>query len=122
MKTPNLDRLCREGVRCGRHYSQAAPCGPGRASLYTGLYQLNHRVVANGAPLDGRFDNIALAARRAGYRPTLFGYTDQAIDPRAADGPSDPRLSTYEEVLPGFEANVYWPGGRMDAKETRSAR
>jgi arylsulfatase A-like enzyme len=115
VKTPHLDRLSREGVRCARHYSQAAPCSPGRASLYTGLYQLNHRVVANGAPLDRRFDNIAWAARRAGYRPTLFGYTDQAIDPREATGPGDPRLSTYEEVLPGFEAEVYWPSGRMDA-------
>jgi arylsulfatase A-like enzyme len=113
--TPHLDRLAREGVRCGRHYSQAAPCGPGRASLYTGLYQLNHRVVANGTPLDARFDNIALAARRAGYVPTLFGYTDQAIDPRDAAGPDDPRLSSYEDVLPGFEAALYWPFGRMDA-------
>lgn len=114
VKTPHLDRLASEGVRFTRHYSQAAPCGPGRASLYTGLYQFNHRVVANGTPLDRRFDNIALAARRAGYQPTLFGYTDQAIDPRDAAGPDDLRLSTYEEVLPGFEARVYWPFGRMD--------
>ena len=90
-------------MRLARHYSQCAPCGPGRASLYTGLYQMNHRVVANGTPLDRRFDNIALAARRAGYAPTLFGYTDQSIDPRDADGPDDPRLSNYEGVLPGFE-------------------
>ncbi|HXU99675.1 MAG TPA: sulfatase-like hydrolase/transferase [Caulobacteraceae bacterium] len=115
VRTPHLDRLAGEGVRCARHYSQAAPCGPGRASLYTGLYQLNHRVVANGTPLDRRFDNIAWAARRAGYVPTLFGYTDQAIDPREAAGPGDPRLSSYEDVLPGFEAALYWPFGRMDA-------
>jgi len=103
VRTPNLDRLTREGVRLARHYSQAAPCGPGRASLYTGMYQMNHRVVANGTPLDARFDNIAHAARRAGYVPTLFGYTDQAVDPRETDGPDDPRFATYEEVLPGFE-------------------
>jgi arylsulfatase A-like enzyme len=103
VKTPNLDRLAAQGVRLARHYSQAAPCGPGRASLYTGLYQMNHRVVANGTPLDARFDNIAHAARRAGYAPTLFGYTDQAVDPRETDGPDDPRFATYEEVLPGFE-------------------
>ncbi|MGH6998809.1 MAG: sulfatase-like hydrolase/transferase, partial [Phenylobacterium sp.] len=52
VRTPNLDRLAQQGVRLARHYSQAAPCGPGRASLYTGTYQLNHRVVANGTPLD----------------------------------------------------------------------
>ena len=103
VKTPNLDRLCEHGVRLSRHYSQASPCAPGRASLYTGQYQMNHRVVANGTPLDKGFDNIALAARRAGYTPTLFGYTDQSIDPRVTTGADDARLQTYEGVLPGFD-------------------
>jgi arylsulfatase A-like enzyme len=103
VKTPNLDRLAGSGVRFARHYSQAAPCAPGRASLYTGMYQMNHRVLGNGSPLDRGFDNIALMARRAGYQPALFGYTDQAIDPRDSTGPDDPRLSSYEGVLPGFD-------------------
>jgi arylsulfatase A-like enzyme len=115
VRTPNLDRLAREGLRLARHYSQAAPCAPGRASLYTGMYQMNHRVVANGTPLDRRFDNIAKAARRAGYTPTVFGYTDQAIDPRDASGPDDPRLSTYEGVLPGFEVGLAWGLGAPGA-------
>jgi len=106
VRTPNLDRLAQGGVRFARHYSQAAPCGPGRACLYTGTYQFNNRVVANGTPLDARFDNIALAARRAGYVPTLFGYTDQSIDPRQSTGPDDPRLSNYEGVLPGFNVEL----------------
>ncbi|HEX6658714.1 MAG TPA: sulfatase-like hydrolase/transferase, partial [Ilumatobacter sp.] len=104
VRTPHLDRLASAGVRFARHYSQAAPCGPGRASLYTGMYQFNHRVVANGTPLDRRFDNVALAGRRAGYSPVMFGYTDQSVDPRDAAGPDDPRLSFYEGVLPGFDA------------------
>lgn len=103
VKTPNLDRLAGSGVRFARHYSQAAPCAPGRASLYTGMYQMNHRVLGNGSPLDRGFDNIAWMARRAGYQPALFGYTDQAIDPRDSTGPDDPRLSSYEGVLPGFD-------------------
>jgi arylsulfatase A-like enzyme len=103
VRTPNLDRLASHGVRLARHYSQAAPCGPGRASLYTGTYQMNHRVVANGTPLDARFDTVALAARRAGYAPALFGYSDQAVDPRTLDSPEDPRLWTYNGVLPGFD-------------------
>jgi len=106
VQTPNLDRLAREGVRLSRHYSQAAPCSPGRACLYTGTYTFNNRVVANGTPLDDRFDNVARAARRVGYDPTLFGYTDQSIDPRRADGPSDPRLWTYQGILPGFSVGL----------------
>ncbi len=103
VKTPNLDALANAGVRLDRHYSQAAPCSPGRACLYTGMYQMNNRVVANGTPLDARFDNVAHAGRRAGYAPALFGYTDQSVDPREATGPKDPRMQTYTGVLPGFD-------------------
>jgi arylsulfatase A-like enzyme len=102
VRTPNLDRLASAGVRFDRHYSQAAPCSPGRACLYTGTYQMNNRVVANGTPLDDRFDNVARAARRAGFDPALFGYTDQGVDPRLVAAGDDPRLSSYEGVLPGF--------------------
>jgi len=102
--TPGLHELARHGVHFERHYSQASPCSPGRASLYTGMYQMNHRVVANGTPLDRSFDNLALAARRAGYSPALFGYTDQAVDPRDTVGAHDPRLQSYEGVLPGFDS------------------
>ncbi len=101
VRTPNLDALAAEAMVFANHYATCAPCSPARASLYTGLYQMNHRVVANGAPLDARFDNVALAARRAGYLPTLFGYTDTALDPRGRDT-RDPELESYEEVLPGF--------------------
>jgi arylsulfatase A-like enzyme len=106
VRTPNLDRLARSGVLLGRHYSQAAPCSPGRACLYTGTYQMNNRVVANGTPLDDRLDNLARAARRAGFDPTLFGYTDQGADPRTIRSAEDPRLSTYEGVLPGFSVEL----------------
>ncbi len=109
VRTPNLDRLAAGGVRLTRHYSQAAPCGPGRACLYTGTYQFNNRVVGNGTPLDFRFDNVARAARRAGYVPTVFGYADQALDPREATGPDDRRLSTYQGFPPGFEVGLDLP-------------
>ena len=111
VRTPAIDELCAEGLRFARHYGQAAPCGPGRAALYTGTYQMNNRVVMNGSPLDDRFDNIARAARRNGYDPVLFGYTDQAIDPRTVDE-DDPRLSTYEGVLPGFRCELDLTRGR----------
>jgi arylsulfatase A-like enzyme len=103
VRTTHLDALAVDAVRFTRHFSQAAPCGPGRASLCTDMYQMNHRVVGNGTPLDSRYDNVALAARRAGYDPAPFGYTDQAIDPRDATGPDAPPLSTHNGVLPGLD-------------------
>jgi arylsulfatase A-like enzyme len=108
VKTPNLDALAAQGVAFLNHYSQAAPCSPARAALYTGLYQMNNRVVRNGTPLSDRFDNIAKAARRAGYDPTLFGYTDVSLDPTNR-APGDPDLTTYEGVLPGFTTRIKLP-------------
>ncbi|MCM2291667.1 alkaline phosphatase family protein [Allorhizobium sp. BGMRC 0089] len=101
VKTPHVDALAASGTIFSRHYAAAAPCAPARASIYTGLYQMNHRVCRNGSPLDARLDTIALAARRAGYDPTLFGYTDVAPDPRSRHA-NDPHLTSYEGILPGF--------------------
>lgn len=107
--TPTLDRLAAEGVRLARHYSQAAPCSPGRAALYTGTYQMNNRVVANGTPHRVSLDNVARVARRSGFNPTLFGYTDQGLDPATAVGDDDPRLTYYDGVLRGFSIGCYLP-------------
>ena len=108
VRTPNVDALARQGTLFRRHYAGSAPCAPARACLYTGLYQMTNRVCRNGTPLDARHDTIALAARRAGYEPVLFGYTDVAPDPRRHH-PADPVLRSYEGVLPGFSVRVLLP-------------
>jgi arylsulfatase A-like enzyme len=94
------------------HFAQCSPCGPSRASLLTGMYLMNHRSVRNGTPLDARFTNVALEARKAGYDPSLIGYTDTSADPRRHDR-NDPALSTYAGTLPGFKQLI--PGSEGDA-------
>ena len=101
LKTPYVDALAADGVLFRRHYTQASPCGPARASLLTGLYAHNHRSVRNGTPLDDRHANLARELRSAGYDPALFGYTDTSLDPRLLPL-GDPRRGTYEGVMPGF--------------------
>src|SRR5712691_6422438 len=105
LKTPHLDALAADGVLFRQHYTQASPCGPARASLLTGLYAHNHRSVRNGIPLDDRHTNLAREARKAGYDPVLFGYTDTSVDPRLYSA-GDPALETYEGVLPGFSRGL----------------
>lgn len=102
VKTPNLDRLIADGVLFENHFGQCTPCGPSRTSLLTGLYLMNHRSGRNGTPLDARHTNVALEARKLGYEPALFGYTDTSVDPRGRP-PLDPALQAYDEgVMPGF--------------------
>ena len=105
LKTLHLDRLAADGVLFRRHFAQASPCGPSRAALLTGTYQHNNGVMRNGTPLARRFTNLALEARRAGYDPALFGYTDTAPDPTGLD-PADPALRSYEGVMPGCTVMV----------------
>ena len=69
---------------------------------------MNTRVVRNGMLLDQRHDNIARMLRRGGYDPTQFGYSDQAIDPRATSG-DDPWLRTYEGGAAGFTTRLRLP-------------
>jgi arylsulfatase A-like enzyme len=108
VETPTLDGLAQRGVLFANHWANAAPCGPSRACLYTGTYQHQNRSVLNGTPLDARFTNVALIARAMGYDPVLFGYTDTSVDPRTVPA-DDPRLFSYEGVLPGFDAVVLDP-------------
>jgi arylsulfatase A-like enzyme len=103
LQTPALDALASRGVLFANHWANAAPCGPSRACLYTGTYLHHNRSVLNGTPLDARFTNVALLAREVGYDPVLFGYTDTSVDPRTVP-PGDPRLFSYEGILPGFRA------------------
>ena len=101
LRTPNLDALCADGVTFRNHFTQAVPCGPGRASLHTGLYMMNHRVAQNSVPMDARHTNLALEMRRAGYEPGLVGYTTTTPDPRVTP-PEDPRFRNLGALMPGW--------------------
>lgn len=103
LRTPNLDRLCREGVTFRNHVTNAVPCGPARASLLTGLYLMNHRAVQNTVPLDSRHMNLGKALRHIGYDPALIGYTTSTPDPRTT-GARDPRFTTLGDLMEGFRA------------------
>jgi arylsulfatase A-like enzyme len=121
VRTPNVDRLAREGVLFRNHFAGAAPCSPARACLYTGLYQMTNRVCRNGTPMDGGRWNVARAARALGYDPTLFGYTDVAPDPRD-HAAGDPVLRSYEGILPGFTPRQLLPEHQKQWLSWLSAR
>ena len=71
----------------------------------TGLYAHKHRSIGNGVPLDARHPTLFTQLRRAGYRPTLFGYTDTTLDPRGKPA-RDPDNGDYENVCPGMAVDT----------------
>ncbi len=102
---PHIQALRKEAVTFTSHFSVTNPCGPSRASIFTGLYAMNHRSVRNGTPLANGFANVAREMRKLGYDPMLFGYTDTSLDPQVHH-PNDPDLRGEEHVLPGFREVV----------------
>jgi arylsulfatase A-like enzyme len=115
VRTPHLDALAADGTLFTSHFGQCPPCGPSRTSLLTGMYQMNHRSVQNGTPLDGGFTNLAELARTGGYQPWVIGYTDTTLDPRRFH-PSDPRVGHSAELLPGILQ--YAPGSEQASRDS----
>ncbi|MGE4611441.1 MAG: sulfatase-like hydrolase/transferase [Paracoccaceae bacterium] len=101
VQLPHLAALQKDAVAFRKHYSVTNPCGPSRASIFTGRYAMKHRSIRNGTPLAHDMPNIASEMRKFGYDPMLFGYSDTSLDPRTRH-PNDPDLKNEESVLPGF--------------------
>lgn len=101
----NLRSFQQDAVRFDQHFSVINPCGPSRCSLLTGKYGMNHRSVRNTTPLASGIPNLATESRKAGYLPSLFGYTDTGQDPRGRH-PKDPDLGQEETRIEGIEERV----------------
>src|SRR5262249_11423584 len=50
VRTPNLDRIAREGVRFATTYTVSPVCSPSRASAFSGRYAHVHGVTTNAVP------------------------------------------------------------------------
>ena len=75
LKTPNIDRLARHGVRFRNAFVTTSICAASRASIFTGLYERTHRYTFRTPPLAARFvdDSYPVRLRQAGYRTGFIG-------------------------------------------------
>ncbi len=75
MRTPNIDRLAKEGVRFVNVYAGSSLCAPSRCCLLTGKHSGHTSVRVNwgGAPLRPEEETIASVLKRAGYATGGFG-------------------------------------------------
>lgn len=48
LTTPNMDRVCAEGIRFDQYYCSDAPCLPSRASLVSGMFGIRNGAVGHG--------------------------------------------------------------------------
>ena len=100
LKTPNLDKLAKEGTRFDQFYSAASVCSPSRAAFMTGHYPARHRIHRhlsnhghnkhNKMPdfLNPKATTVTRLLQQAGYRVGHFGkwhlgHTKNAPEPGA---------------------------------------
>jgi arylsulfatase A-like enzyme len=75
VKTPNIDRLGREGAYFENHFVTTPLCSPSRGSFLTGQYVHTHGVTDNRdhAELSHKLVTHALHLRKAGYETAFVG-------------------------------------------------
>ncbi|MDD5521172.1 MAG: arylsulfatase [Kiritimatiellae bacterium] len=80
IKTPNIDRMAKEGIRFTQLYTGTSVCAPSRASLMTGLnmghcpIRANREIKPEGQmPLPGDVPTVAEVLKSAGYATACTG-------------------------------------------------
>ncbi|MFD3547247.1 sulfatase-like hydrolase/transferase [Streptomyces sp. NPDC058655] len=123
IKTPNLDRLARRGVRFTDAYAGSATCSPTRFSLYTGRYPgrtaggLAEPIADRSAGLDPRHPTLASLLKEAGYATALIGKWHAGHLPDHS-----PTRSGWDEFFGNFGGALEYysklgPGGEYDLYE-----
>jgi len=75
VRTPNIDRLAREGMRFDCAFTPTAMCVPSRASLYTGLYPMRHGAWPNHSRVYDNTRSLPHYLKPLGYRVAVAGKT-----------------------------------------------
>jgi len=73
LKTPNIDRMAKNGLRMDRFYAGAPVCSPTRATVLTGRANDRTAVFSHGDPMRIQEKTIAQALKKRGYNTAHFG-------------------------------------------------
>ncbi|MEO1529969.1 MAG: sulfatase [Planctomycetota bacterium] len=110
LETPALDGLAKSGVLCTSAYVTTSLCSPSRASILTGLYAHNHRVVDNYHPVDPQLTFFPQQLQQAGYETAFIGKWHMGGDV------DDPQRG-FDHWVAFKGQGTYWPDGHGTTRE-----
>ena len=91
-KTPNMDRLAKEGMRFDNCVVTNSICAPCRAVVLTGKHSHLNGIITNGRRFDGSQQTFPKLLQKAGYQTAMIGKWHLRTAPTGFD---------YSEVLIG---------------------
>lgn len=108
-KTPNIDRLAKEGAIFTRACVTNSICAPSRAVILTGKHSFINGKVDNVQPFDWEQDNFAKLLQKAGYQTAMIGKIHLDGLPQGFD---------HSMVLPG-QGHYYNPDFIVNGERKR---
>ncbi|MDA8744915.1 sulfatase [Rubripirellula amarantea] len=110
LETPHLDQLARDGAICNRAYVTTSLCSPSRASILTGQYAHNHRVIDNYHPVDPDLVFFPQHLQAAGYETAFIGKWHKG-------GEIDDPQRGFDHWIAFKGQGTYFPDGRGTTRE-----
>ena len=111
-QTPNLDKLCSQGIKFMNAYASAPVCTPTRAALFTGRYPariavglhepLDWNNIDSSVGLSTNYPSLPSLLKKAGYETYLVGKWHLGFDPK------------YSPLKHGFDEFFGFNGGGID--------
>lgn len=112
-RTPNLDRLVREGARFANAFVTTSLCSPSRASFLTGRYASSHGVVDNHTKFNPSVPTFGTMLQKAGYDTAFIGKWHMATE-------GDPQPG-WNKWISFKDQGMYWnPRLNIDGKKVES--
>ncbi|MGB7325628.1 MAG: sulfatase [Rubripirellula sp.] len=110
LETPHIDSLARDGAMLTRAYVTTSLCSPSRASILTGQYAHNHRVVDNYHPVDPSLVFFPQQMQAAGYQTAFVGKWHMG-------GEIDDPQRGFDHWIAFKGQGTYWPDGHGTTRE-----
>jgi N-acetylglucosamine-6-sulfatase len=87
-RTPNIDRLAREGAMFKNVFAVTPLCSPSRANILTGLYTRRHGILDNTdrSPRSHQLQTFARRLQETGYHTGFIGKWHMGNDPTPRPG------------------------------------